>query len=111
MLTGLCCCQSETLSQEVVTTEQTLKSSTMEVKAVKTQLQALEIELQSQLSMVSTALAHAKPGSCPVNSSAQVATQLAASIGPPRRVEFPGFRACFFQRADASFVKWRSGGV
>uniref|UniRef100_A0A3B5KH95 Keratin, type I cytoskeletal 13-like n=1 Tax=Takifugu rubripes TaxID=31033 RepID=A0A3B5KH95_TAKRU len=43
--------KSETLSQEVVTTEQTLKSSTMEVKAVKTQLQALEIELQSQLSM------------------------------------------------------------
>lgn len=52
--------QSEMVSQEVVTTEQTLKSSTMEVKAVKTQLQALEIELQSQLSMVSTALARGR---------------------------------------------------
>lgn len=38
---------------EVVTTEETLKSSSMEVKTVKTQLQALQIELQSQLSMVS----------------------------------------------------------
>uniref|UniRef100_H3CBU8 IF rod domain-containing protein n=1 Tax=Tetraodon nigroviridis TaxID=99883 RepID=H3CBU8_TETNG len=43
--------KTETLSQEVVTTEQTLKSSSLEVKAVKAQLQALEIELQSQLSM------------------------------------------------------------
>lgn len=36
----------------MVTTEQTLKSSTTEVKTVKTQLQALQIELQSQLGMV-----------------------------------------------------------
>uniref|UniRef100_A0A3Q3WH79 IF rod domain-containing protein n=1 Tax=Mola mola TaxID=94237 RepID=A0A3Q3WH79_MOLML len=43
--------KSEVLNQEVATTEQTLKSSNMEVKEVKTQLQALEIELQSQLSM------------------------------------------------------------
>lgn len=45
-------CQSEVLNQEVASTEQTLKSSNVEVKEVKTQLQALEIELQSQLSMV-----------------------------------------------------------
>lgn len=44
--------QSELIKQEVVTTEQTLKSTTLEVKEVKTQLQGLEIELQSQLSMV-----------------------------------------------------------
>ncbi|XP_039980021.1 keratin, type I cytoskeletal 13-like [Xiphias gladius] len=43
--------KSETLSQEVATTEMTLKSTTSEVKDVRTQLQVLEIELQSQLSL------------------------------------------------------------
>ncbi|XP_033501681.1 keratin, type I cytoskeletal 13-like [Epinephelus lanceolatus] len=43
--------KSEELSKEVATTEMTIKSSTSEVKEVKSQLQALEIELQSQLSM------------------------------------------------------------
>lgn len=46
--------QSEVISREVATAEESLKSSTKEVKEVKTQLQALEIELQSQLSMVRT---------------------------------------------------------
>lgn len=46
--------QSEVISREVATTEESLNSSTKEVKEVKTQLQALEIELQSQLSMVRT---------------------------------------------------------
>lgn len=44
--------QSEVLTKEVAATEMTLKTSTVEVKEVKSQLQALEIELQSQLSMV-----------------------------------------------------------
>ncbi|XP_054907827.1 keratin, type I cytoskeletal 13-like [Poeciliopsis prolifica] len=43
--------KSETLSKEVATTEMTLKTTSTEVKEVKSQLQALEIELQSQLSM------------------------------------------------------------
>uniref|UniRef100_A0A3B5Q0C8 IF rod domain-containing protein n=1 Tax=Xiphophorus maculatus TaxID=8083 RepID=A0A3B5Q0C8_XIPMA len=43
--------KSETLSKEVASTEMTLKTTTTEVKEVKSQLQALEIELQSQLSM------------------------------------------------------------
>uniref|UniRef100_A0A096LRU7 Keratin, type 1, 19e n=1 Tax=Poecilia formosa TaxID=48698 RepID=A0A096LRU7_POEFO len=43
--------KSETISKEVATTEMTLKTTTTEVKEVKSQLQALEIELQSQLSM------------------------------------------------------------
>uniref|UniRef100_A0AAV2KJD1 IF rod domain-containing protein n=1 Tax=Knipowitschia caucasica TaxID=637954 RepID=A0AAV2KJD1_KNICA len=43
--------KSEVLTQEVTTTEMTLKSSTSEVKEVKSALQALEIELQSMLSM------------------------------------------------------------
>lgn len=44
--------QSEALTKEVETTELTLMSTTTEVKDVKSQLQSLEIELQSQLSMV-----------------------------------------------------------
>ncbi|XP_027897548.1 keratin, type I cytoskeletal 13-like [Xiphophorus couchianus] len=43
--------KSETLSKEVASTEMTLQTTTTEVKEVKSQLQALEIELQSQLSM------------------------------------------------------------
>ncbi|KAL3986490.1 tubulin beta [Sarotherodon galilaeus] len=43
--------KSEVLTKEVAATEMTLKTSTVEVKEVKSQLQALEIELQSQLSM------------------------------------------------------------
>ncbi|KAL7377690.1 hypothetical protein ABVT39_003176 [Epinephelus coioides] len=43
--------KSEELSKEVAATEMTIKSSTSEVKDVKSQLQGLEIELQSQLSM------------------------------------------------------------
>ncbi|KAG7505156.1 keratin, type I cytoskeletal 13-like [Solea senegalensis] len=43
--------KSEALTQEMVTTEMTLQSSTSEVKDVKSQLNALEIELQTQLSM------------------------------------------------------------
>ncbi|KAM3863790.1 keratin, type I cytoskeletal 13-like [Diretmus argenteus] len=43
--------KSEVLVKEVETSEMTLKTTTTEVKEVKSQLQALEIELQSQLSM------------------------------------------------------------
>ncbi|XP_060883240.1 keratin, type I cytoskeletal 13-like isoform X2 [Labrus mixtus] len=43
--------KSEAISQEVATTEMTMKSTSTEVKDVKSQLQGLEIELQSQLSM------------------------------------------------------------
>ncbi|XP_041634212.1 keratin, type I cytoskeletal 13-like [Cheilinus undulatus] len=43
--------KSEAITQEVATQEITLKSSTSEVKEVKSQSQSLEIELQSQLSM------------------------------------------------------------
>jgi len=46
--------KSEGINKEVATTEMTLKSTTMEVKEVKSQLQSLEIELQSQLSMKSS---------------------------------------------------------
>uniref|UniRef100_UPI0037E81B36 keratin, type I cytoskeletal 13-like n=1 Tax=Semicossyphus pulcher TaxID=241346 RepID=UPI0037E81B36 len=42
---------AEAMSQEVMTTEVTLKSTTSEVKEVKSQFQALEIALQSELSM------------------------------------------------------------
>lgn len=45
--------QSEAIGREVASNEESLQSSTQQVKEVKTQLQALEIELQSQLSMVS----------------------------------------------------------
>ncbi|KAA8585773.1 hypothetical protein FQN60_004467 [Etheostoma spectabile] len=44
--------KSEELNKEVATTEMTIKSTVSEVKDVKSQLQALEIELQSQLSMI-----------------------------------------------------------
>lgn len=44
--------KSEEIMQEVATTEMTLKTTSSEVKEVKSQLQALEIELQAQLSMV-----------------------------------------------------------
>ncbi|KAF7647821.1 hypothetical protein LDENG_00166020 [Lucifuga dentata] len=43
--------KSETLNKEMAASEMTLKSTVSEVKDVKSQLQALEIELQSQLSM------------------------------------------------------------
>ncbi|XP_034394837.1 keratin, type I cytoskeletal 13-like [Cyclopterus lumpus] len=43
--------KSEMLSQEVATAEVTMKATTSDVKVVKSQLQALQIELQSQLSM------------------------------------------------------------
>jgi len=43
--------KTEVLSTEIASSEMTLKSSTSEIKEVKSQLQALEIELQSQLSM------------------------------------------------------------
>ncbi|XP_020512586.2 keratin, type I cytoskeletal 13 [Labrus bergylta] len=43
--------KSAEISQEVATTEMTMKSTSTEVKDVKSQLQGLEIELQSQLSM------------------------------------------------------------
>ncbi|XP_019124408.2 keratin, type I cytoskeletal 13 [Larimichthys crocea] len=43
--------QSESITKEVAATEMTLKTTTTEVKEVKSQLQGLEIELQSQLSM------------------------------------------------------------
>uniref|UniRef100_A0A667WYA0 Keratin type 1 c19e n=1 Tax=Myripristis murdjan TaxID=586833 RepID=A0A667WYA0_9TELE len=43
--------KSEALTKEVATSEMTLQTTTTEVKDTKSQLQALEIELQSQLSM------------------------------------------------------------
>ncbi|XP_034046431.1 keratin, type I cytoskeletal 13-like [Thalassophryne amazonica] len=43
--------KTASLSQEVAATEVTLQTSTTEIKDIKSQLQALEIELQSQLSM------------------------------------------------------------
>ncbi|XP_042360474.1 keratin, type I cytoskeletal 13-like [Plectropomus leopardus] len=43
--------KSEELNKEVANVEMTIQSTTSEVKEVKKQLQALEIELQSQLSM------------------------------------------------------------
>lgn len=44
--------QSDALTKEVATSEMTLQTTSTEVKDTKSQLQALEIELQSQLSMV-----------------------------------------------------------
>ncbi|XP_029996677.1 keratin, type I cytoskeletal 13-like [Sphaeramia orbicularis] len=43
--------KSENIRQEVATTQETLVKSTSEVKEVKSQLQALQIEYQSQMSM------------------------------------------------------------
>uniref|UniRef100_A0A667WJV7 Keratin type 1 c19e n=1 Tax=Myripristis murdjan TaxID=586833 RepID=A0A667WJV7_9TELE len=48
--------KSEALTKEVATSEMTLQTTTTEVKDTKSQLQALEIELQSQLSMLETIL-------------------------------------------------------
>ncbi|XP_056262291.1 keratin, type I cytoskeletal 13-like isoform X3 [Pseudoliparis swirei] len=50
--------KSEMLSQEVLTAEVTMKATTSDVKTVKTQLQSLHIELQSQLSMKASLEAH-----------------------------------------------------
>jgi len=58
--------QSEAITKEVATAEMTLKTTTTEVKDVKSQLQSLEIELQSQLSMVrATKTVNAVGGRCP----------------------------------------------
>merc|ERR1719437_285125 len=43
--------KSENIRQEVATTQETLVTSTSEVKEIKSQLQALQIEYQSQMSM------------------------------------------------------------
>lgn len=53
--------QSEVISKEVATVGESLQSSVVQVKEVKTQLQGLEIELQSQLSMVRTSAAPPLP--------------------------------------------------
>ncbi|XP_068193739.1 keratin, type I cytoskeletal 13-like [Antennarius striatus] len=41
----------DTISHDIATAQETISSSSVEVKSVKAQLQSLEIELQSQLSM------------------------------------------------------------
>jgi hypothetical protein len=46
--------QSEAINVEVAEAEMTVKTTSSEMKDVKSSLQALEIELQSQLSMVRT---------------------------------------------------------
>ncbi|KAM4530200.1 keratin, type I cytoskeletal 13-like [Odontesthes bonariensis] len=46
--------KSEAITKEVATAEMTMKTTTTEIKDVKSQLQSLEIELQSQLSMKSS---------------------------------------------------------
>ncbi|KAG8006607.1 Keratin [Nibea albiflora] len=74
--------QSESISKEVAVTEMTLKTTTTEVKEVKSQLQALEIELQSQLSMVSVPLTNANAdASWPLSSNSSVLLQKASLEG------------------------------
>lgn len=53
MLSCLVSLQSEELNKEVAASTETLQSTRTEFKDLKQTLQSLEIELQSQLSMVS----------------------------------------------------------
>lgn len=60
-LTAVWCPQVETLSQEVEVSTENLKSSRSEIKELQRTLQGLEIELQSQLSLVRTSVAPLLP--------------------------------------------------